>query len=100
MNGSRLSHGLTILELSQNLLANPRLLVDVIVAIYTVDPKFLLNPSKNVARKRVIKHGTEYMYKANINQMRLATTKKRGASHRAKSRARLNKEKIKHLINV
>ena len=100
LNATRFRSGLTTLELSQNLLANLRLLVDVIavVALYTVDLKLLLNPSKNDAEKSVINHGAEYMYKANINRMRLVVTKKTGVSHRAKSRVILNRVKIKQLI--
>ena len=52
---------------------------------------------------RVVIHYKTYHRRARVNHekglTRLATTKKRGDSHRAKSRVRRNEEKIKLLIN-
>ena len=88
LNGTGLNCGFTI----QDLLANPRL----IVAIYTADTKFLLNPSKNAAEKRVINHGPGY--KANLNQTRFSDNKKEVPL--IERNRDLIREKIKHFINV
>ena len=74
LNTTRLSNGRTILVLSQT--SQGKLLIKVIVVIYTVVLQFLLDTSKKATEKRVDKRRIEFMAKAKGFSTRLAVNKK------------------------